>query len=111
MDCECEKKIEKVGQVTAEEKDEIQRLFNRKLALKELVMVFEEKNAQNLQVDTVLQEKAAQDISETTQKVQGWWDRMAQKYQWKNIPGGGWRINFKTCEIFLEYLDEFKRMG
>lgn len=103
MSCGCEKKLEKVGQVTVEEKDEIQQLYNRKMALKELVMVLQENSAENSQVDDVMYEKAIQDMSDTSQRFQGWWNRMAAQYNWKNVSGGQWRIDFTTCEIFLEY--------
>ncbi|MCK4258658.1 MAG: CXXX repeat peptide modification system protein [Halanaerobiales bacterium] len=106
MSCGCEKKLEKVGQVTSEERDEIQRLYNRKMSLKELVMVLQENSAQNSQVDDAMYEKVVQDISDTNQNFQGWWDLMAQKYHWKNIHGGHWRIDFNTCDIFLEYPTE-----
>ena len=38
---------------------------------------------------------------ETGAKFQGWWDRMAQKYQWESTPNGNWEINFETREIYL----------
>ena len=40
-------------------------------------------------------------MGETGTKFQGWWDRMAQKYQWESVENGNWEINFDTCEIFL----------
>ena len=84
----------KVGQVTPEEKDEIQQLFERRNGLSELAKIL---NADN----TELYEKLVKDMGETGTKFQGWWDRMAQKYQWESAPNGKWEINFETNEIYL----------
>lgn len=83
-----------VGQVTAEEKNEIQQLFERKNGLAELAKILTADNAE-------LYEKLVKDMGETGTKFQLWWDTMAQKYQWESAPNGNWEINFETCEIFL----------
>lgn len=84
----------KVGQVTVEEKNEIQTLFERKNGLSELAKVLTSDNE-------TLYEKLIKDMGETGTKFQGWWDTMAQKYNWESSPNGNWEINFDTCEIFL----------
>ena len=87
-----EKKL--VGQVTFEEKNEIQTLFERRNGLNEL--------AQILTPDkTELYEKLVKDMGETSTKFQAWWDRMSQKYSWESSPEGNWEINFDTCDIYL----------
>jgi len=83
-----------VGQVTNEEKNEIQQLFERRNGLNELAKIL---NADN----TELYEKLVKDMGETGTKFQGWWDCMAQKYQWESAPNGNWEINFDTNEIYL----------
>lgn len=83
-----------VGQVTPEEKNEIQALFERRNGLNELAKVLTADNAE-------LYEKLVTDMGETGTKFQNWWDTMAQKYQWESSPNGNWEINFDTCEIFL----------
>ena len=83
-----------VGQVTPEEKNEIQSLFERRNGLNELAKVLTADNAE-------LYEKLVKDIGETGTKFQNWWDTMAKKYQWESSPNGNWEINFDTCEIFL----------
>ncbi len=84
----------KVGQVTPDEKNEIQNLFERRNGLNELAKILSADNAE-------LYEKLVKDMGETSTKFQGWWDRMANKYQWESVDGGNWEINFETCEIFL----------
>jgi len=83
-----------VGQVTPEEKNDIQALFERRNGLNELAKVLTADNAE-------LYEKLVKDMGETGTKFQNWWDTMAQKYQWESSPNGNWEINFDTCEIFL----------
>lgn len=83
-----------IGQVTEEEKNEIQQLFERKNGLNELATILTADN-------TELYEKLVKDMGETGAKFQNWWDRMAAKYQWESTENGHWEINFDTCEIFL----------
>lgn len=85
---------EVIGQVTVEEKNEIQALFERRNGLNELAKI--------VTVDNVeLYEKLVKDLGETGTNFQNWWNRMAAKYQWKSMENGNWEINFETCEIFL----------
>ncbi len=83
-----------VGQVTVEEKEEIQTLFERKNGLNELAKILTADNGE-------LYEKLVKDMGETGSKFQSWWDRMSQKYNWESAENGHWEINFDTCEIFL----------
>lgn len=83
-----------VGRVTAEEKNEIQTLFERRNGLNELARIVTADNAD-------LYEKLVRDLGETGTKFQNWWDRMATKYQWESAVNGNWEINFDTCEIYL----------
>ena len=84
----------KVGQVTVEEKKEIQQLFERRNGLNELARVVTADN-------TDLYEKLVKDLGETGAKFQNWWNRMGEKYNWESVEGGNWEINFETCEIYL----------
>lgn len=88
----------KVGQVTNEEKLEIQRLFERRNGLSELAKILSVDNA-------ALYEKLVKDFGETQSKFQGWWDRMVEKYQWPSVDGGNWEIDFETNEITLVSLE------
>ncbi|MCI6484805.1 MAG: CXXX repeat peptide modification system protein [Bacteroidales bacterium] len=86
-----------VGQVTVEEKNEIQTLFERRNGLNELAKIVTADN-------TELYEKLVKDMGETSSKFQSWWDTMSQKYQWESAENGNWEINFETCEITLVIL-------
>lgn len=83
-----------IGQVTPEEKNEIQTLFERRNGLNELAKILTVDNAE-------LYEKLVKDLGETGTKFRNWWDTMAQKYQWESAKNGNWEINFDTCEIYL----------
>lgn len=83
-----------VGQVTPEERDEIQTLFERRNGLNELSQILTAENE-------ALYEKLVKDLGETGAKFQNWWNRMGEKYNWESVEGGNWEINFETCEIFL----------
>ena len=83
-----------VGQVTLEERDEIQKLFERKNGLTELAKIVTADNNE-------LYEKLIKDMGETGTKFQQWWDEKAKQYTWESHPNGNWEINFQTCEITL----------
>lgn len=83
-----------VGQVTPEERNEIQTLFERRNGLNELAKILTSDNAE-------LYEKLVKDMGKTSTKFQNWWNRMSQKYKWESSENGNWEINFDTCEIFL----------
>lgn len=84
----------KVGQVTPEERNEIQMLFERRNGLNELAKILTADNHE-------LYEKLVKDLGETTTKYQSWWNRMSQKYEWDSYENGNWEINFDTCEVYL----------
>lgn len=85
-----------VGTVTAEEKNEIQTLFERRNGLNELAGILTADNE-------VLYERLVKDIGETSIKFQNWWDRMSRQYQWESAENGNWEIDFDTNEIYLIY--------
>lgn len=84
----------KIGQVTVDEKDEIQKLFERRNGLNELARILTADNSE-------LYEKLVKDLGDTGTRFQRWWDTMGEKYQWESAAGGNWEINFETCEIYL----------
>jgi CXXX repeat modification system protein len=84
---------EVVGKVTPEERDEIKKLFGRKNALMDLLKTVENGSA--------MYEKAMEDLINTNEKFQNWWDVTSKKYSWKGIGTVHWEINFETCEIYI----------
>lgn len=83
-----------VGSVTEQEKQEIQKLFERRNGLTELAKIITADN-------DALYQKLVKDMGETATLFQQWWDRMYEKYQWERSENGSWEINFQTNEISL----------
>lgn len=88
----------KVGNVTAEERDEVQRLFERRNGLNELAKILTADNGE-------LYERLIADMGVTSVKFQNWWDAMSNKYQWESADGGNWEIDFNDCSIYLVTTD------
>ena len=86
--------MKRIGKVTIEERNEIQQLFERRNALKELAKILTAENDE-------LYEKLISDIGRTNADFQKWWDAMSNKYQWESIDGHQWQIDFQTCDIWL----------
>lgn len=84
----------KVGIVTEEERDEIQKLFKRHSGLTDLAKIITADNVE-------LYEKVVNDLGETNTTFQDWWNKKGEKYQWESAENGRWQINFETCEIYL----------
>lgn len=84
----------KVGVVTDEERDEIQKLFRRHSGLTDLAKIVTADNEE-------LYEKVINDLGETNAKFQDWWNKKGEKYNWESAENGRWQINFETCDIYL----------
>ena len=84
----------KVGIVTTEERDEIQKLFRRHSGLTDLAKIVTADNVE-------LYEKVINDLGDTNTKFQDWLNKKGEKYNWESAENGRWQINFDTCEIFL----------
>jgi CXXX repeat modification system protein len=88
----------RVGKVEAAERDEIEKLHQRKMALGELFRTIGKSEFETMDR---LYEKALDDLGRTSSAFQAWWDRTAKKHGWTAIDGASWRIDFATCEVFL----------
>lgn len=92
--------IEKVGQLNEEEKNYILNLYQRKLALNELMITLGKAKFEDVTV-TYLYEKIVKDLGETKAAFDKWWAETPGKYKWKASANGHWTINFDTSEVFL----------
>jgi len=92
-------KKEKIGIVTEFEKNEIMKLYQRKIALNELTQSL--KNLDVQKEENLLYEKIIGDIGSTNMSFDNWWKETSEKYQWKSSAEGHWEIDFNTKEIFL----------
>lgn len=83
-----------VGQVTPDERDEIQKLFERRNGLNELSKILSPDNVE-------LYERLVADLGKTSTNFQNWWNEKADKYQWESAEYGHWEIDFNDCKIYL----------
>lgn len=83
-----------IGSVTEKERDEIQKLFERRNGLNELGKILTADNKE-------LYEKLVTDLGETSTRFQAWWNSKSEQYGWESHPDGNWEIDFNTCEIYL----------
>lgn len=83
-----------VGFVTPEERDQIQKLFERRNGLNELAKILSAN-------DDELYQKLVKDMGETSTKFQNWWNEMGTKYNWESADNGNWEIDFNDCKIYL----------
>lgn len=97
MSAEKTKKV--VGKVTPEQRDEIQSLFERRNSLKELMMIV------NPAENNELYERVLADQTETRKRFEQWWSDRGKEYCWEGSENGNWEIDFQTCEIFLVSCD------
>ena len=88
---------ERVGQVSAEERDEIRAIFERKNALAELFRSL----ADAAQVNNAIYEKLVADLGAATTRHAQWWSAMSKKYGWSSTPDGRWEIDFDDCAVYL----------
>ena len=88
----------KVGIVTETEKFEIQKLYERKLALNEMIPTL---NSLSDEQKNELYEKIIQDLGKTENNFQLWWYEKGVKYNWESSENGNWVIDFNNGEIFL----------
>lgn len=87
---------ERIACISEIEKIEIQKLYERKVALQELVA--------GLKTDSDIYERVINDLSKTQEAYAEQWNKIILKYNLKSIPNGSWELNYNTNEILLNYL-------
>ena len=88
----------KVGRVSAEERDEIQSIFERRNGLNEL---FRTLMSTKGPLNESLYNQLVSDTGKTSTSFDKWWDSMNKKYGWESLPNHRWEIDFDTCEIYI----------
>lgn len=81
-----------VGKVTEEEKEEILELFEKRIALENLINVIDVSNEN-------MYNKLVSDYGKIMVKFNDWWNNNKIKYDWKDE---SLRINFETNEIIYD---------
>ncbi len=89
-----------LGYVTIEESEELRKIFQRKNALRELMLSFA--NAPKDMVENNLYyEKIVDDLGVCNQRMMEWWNKTASEYGWKYSSQDSWHIDFETREVYL----------
>jgi CXXX repeat modification system protein len=91
---------ENIGSVSEGEKDQIKKLYERKLALNELLLSLENPSLQEEQKQNIYN-KLVEDMGRTKTSFDKWWQDMSIKYKFKSINGGQWMIDFDTNQVFV----------
>ncbi len=81
-----------VWKLSEEDFNNIQDLFEKKLALENLTKIIDVK-------DSELYEKLVEDYGKTLYEFNNWWNIMSQRYNWE---GSNWWVNFDTKEVISQ---------
>lgn len=81
--------IKEVWKLNNQEFQEIEDLFEKKIALENLTKIIDGDNQK-------LYDKLIKDYGKTVRQFDSWWDNMAKKYDWE---GSGWWLDFETKKI------------
>lgn len=79
--------------LTGNEKIEIQNLYEKKLALENLINVIDPLNE-------IIYNKLITDYGKIMRLFQKWWSDTSQKYNWES--GINWAIDFETNDVIVE---------
>jgi CXXX repeat modification system protein len=83
-----------ISSLRDDEFKEIQELYEKKIALENLLKIIEPEN-------DALKEKFISDYGFVLRKFQEWWTKTSKKYEWEQIAGFNWSIDFDNQEVFL----------
>ena len=78
-----------IGKVVDDEKKVIEDLYEKKIALENIIKIIEPNNES-------LYNKVVFDYGITLKEFEEWWANMSKKYNWEGV---NWRIDFQTNEI------------
>jgi CXXX repeat modification system protein len=91
-----------IGKVSEEEKDQIEKLFERKNGLSELLFALDENTLLDEKTKDEIYNKLVADMGKTGTAFDKWWLVMKDKYGWTNQENYNYRIDFITNEVLLE---------
>lgn len=81
-----------VGKVLYKEKKDINEMYEKKVALQNLLVT-------NLDHNT--KQKVIEDLNKINELMGNWWKQMGEKYNWNGKENGYWQISFESGEITL----------
>jgi len=81
-----------LGKISVEESSKLQRIFQRKLALLEILPTI--KAPMDKETLDYLYEKAVADLQQTNQRMKEWWAEVSKIHGWEYGEGYSWSVNF-----------------
>jgi len=87
-----------VGTISADERDAIRELVERKNILRELFKTL--LSTDKSEIDKFY-ERILSDLTETTERYNDWWIKTKLKYRWESSIEN-MEVDFNTCEVFIE---------
>ena len=87
-----------IGTISADERDAIRELVERKKILRELFKTL--LDTDKIEIDNFY-ERILSDLTETTARYNDWWIKTRLKYSWESR-NDKMEVDFNTCEVFTE---------
>ncbi|QAT61441.1 CXXX repeat peptide modification system protein [Acidilutibacter cellobiosedens] len=81
-----------VWELSEEDSNEIQDLFERKIALENLVKIVDLK-------DSDIYEKLLKDYGKTIREFEDWWKTKSSEYKWE---GSNWWVDFTKNQVLTK---------
>lgn len=91
--------MNKLGIVNDIEKEEIESIFRKRLAIEHLFTILHRQEVDLEDSDTF--SKLVSEMSVVLKETQEWWERVAFKYKWQFSKSDQWNIDFQTNTIYL----------
>ncbi|GAA0125966.1 hypothetical protein UT300019_18680 [Clostridium sp. CTA-19] len=95
----------KIGIVNEFEKNELLRMYEKRLAIEELSYSINDItiNDCNLDVNSLIKikEKMEKDYYKNEEMMEKWWKITSEKYNWENNKDKKWSLNFETNIVSL----------
>ncbi len=95
--------MKEIGIATTEELKEIEKIYQRKLALSSLFLVLSSnvKGIDSNSNEEAMYEKVVNDMAEVQVKMNKWWKRVSLEHDWEYSSNQAWEVDFTTGKIIL----------
>ena len=91
------------GKLTEDEAGKLQKIFQRKMALLEIMPTI--KSPMDRESLDYLYEKLVNDLQQTNQKMHDWWVETSSIHGWEYAEGDSWSVNFNDKEVTITQSD------
>lgn len=85
--------MKEVGTLTQEERENLEELLEKKIALENLLKILSESQE--------IYKKVDKDYKNIVEEYEKWWRDTSDKYIWESIENSFWSIDFKSRKVYL----------